>query len=169
MFQQKVTALSFTLMVLCLFILSCNNNHQEEEKKIVTNPEQMDEATSSSIEQLITFANAHNGKIDDSTKLKLTAVLSNFYNSNDFKNVWSKKEKWQPLADTLFKFVMDAELYGLFPKDYQANKLSAIKNTLDTDSLKRMDAVGTSPESSASYVLACTARLSTPREEVAFA
>jgi murein L,D-transpeptidase YcbB/YkuD len=68
-------------------------------------------------------------------------VVSGFYNSNNFKNVWSKKEKWQPLADTLFKFAQDAELYGLFPKDYQADKLAAIKKTLDTDSLKRMDAV----------------------------
>ena len=142
MFQQKVTAFSCTLMVLCLFILSCNNSDSNTEgKKIITNPEQMDEAAGSGIEKLITFAIAHNGKIDDSTKLKLTAVVSHFYNSNDFKNVWSKKEKWQPLADTLFKFAQDAELYGLFPKDYQANKLAAIKKTLDTDSLKRMDAV----------------------------
>lgn len=141
MFQQKVSAFSFTLLVLCLFILSCNSNDNIGDKKIVTNPEHMDEATGNSIEELISYALKHSGKIDDSTKLKLTAVVSGFYNSNHFKNVWSKKEKWQPLADTLFKFAEEAELYGLFPKDYQANKLSAIKKILDTDSLKRMDAV----------------------------
>lgn len=141
MFQQKVTALSFTLLVLCLFILSCNSNENTGDKKIVANPEQIDEATSSSIEELISYALKHSGKIDDSTKLKLTAVVSSFYTGNDFKNVWSKKEKWQPLADSLFKFAEEAELFGLFPKDYQANRLSGIKKILDTDSLKRMDAV----------------------------
>lgn len=141
MFQQKVTALSFTLLVICFFVLSCNDHSEGQEKKIVANPEQIDEATSSSIEQLIGFALSNNGKVDDSTKLQLTAVVNGFYTSNEFKNVWSKKEKWTPLADSLFQFVKDAELYGLFPKDYQAAKLSSIKDQLDTDSLKRMDAV----------------------------
>ncbi|MES2851180.1 MAG: L,D-transpeptidase family protein [Bacteroidota bacterium] len=141
MFQQKVSAFSFTLLVLCLFILSCNSNDNTSEKKIVTNPEQMDEATGNSIEELVSYALTHTGKIDDSTRLKLTAVVSHFYNSNDFKNVWSKKKKWQPFADSIFKMAEEAELYGLFPKDYQANKLSAIKKVLDTDSLKQMDAV----------------------------
>lgn len=141
MFQQKISALSFTLLVLCLFLIACNNNSNTDEKKIVANPEEMDEATGSSIEKLVSFAVAHNGKIDDTTKLKLTAVVSHFYKSNDFKNVWSKKEKWQPLADSIFKLAEEAELYGLFPKDYQSAKLSSIKKILDTDSIKRMDAV----------------------------
>lgn len=142
MAQQKVTALGFTLLVLCLFILSCNDGGTKgEEKKIVANPEQIDEATSSSIEQLVSFALNHNGKVDDSIKLHLVAIVNSFYNSNEFKNIWSKKEHWQPLADSLFRFVKEAELYGLFPKDYQAAKLSNIKYQLDTDSLKRMDAV----------------------------
>lgn len=142
MFQQKVTALSFTLLVLCLFILSCNSdNNNGEEKKLIANPEQMDEATGSSIEELVSYALQHSGKIDDTTKLQLTAIVKGFYTGNGFKNVWSKKEKWQPLADSIFEFVNNAELYGLFPKDYQLRKLSAIKNQIDTDSLKRMDAV----------------------------
>ncbi len=142
MFQQKISALSFTLLVLCLFIIACNNSDSKTDKpNIVSNPEEMDEATGNSIEQLVSFAISHHGKIDDSTKLKLTAVVNHFYKSNDFKNVWSKKEKWQPLADSIFKLAEDAELYGLFPKDYQVNKLISLKKILDTDSLKRMDAV----------------------------
>lgn len=142
MFQQKVTALSFTLLVLCIFILSCNEHDTKaQEKKIISNPEQIDEATGNSIEQLVAYAMEHNGKIDDSTKLQLAAIVKGFYVSNGFKNVWSKKEKWQPLADSLFHFVKEAELYGLFPKDYQAAKLGRIKDQLDADSIKRMDAV----------------------------
>lgn len=141
MLQQKVTAFSFTLLVLCFFILSCNNSEGNADKKIVTNPDKIDEETGNSIEELMAYALKHAGKIDDTTKLKFTAVVNGFYTGNSFKNVWSKKEKWQPLADSLFEYIKNAEFNGLFPKDYQANKLGNIKHLLDTDSLKRMDAV----------------------------
>ncbi len=142
MFQQKVSAFSFTLLVLCLFIIACNNNSDKtKETKIIANPEQMDEAAGSSIEELLGYAVKHAGKIDDSLRLRYTALVNGFYTSNEFKNVWSKKEKWQPLADSVLELAKNAELYGLFPKDYQAAKLERIKKQLDTDSLKRMDAV----------------------------
>lgn len=141
MAPQKVTALSFTLLVLCFFIISCNNSDNTADKKIVINPEEMDEAAGSSIQELLAYAMQHAGKIDDTTKLKFTAIVNGFYTGNNFKNVWSKKEKWQPLADSLFDYIRDAELNGLFSKDYQANKLGSIRQLLNTDSVKRMDAV----------------------------
>lgn len=141
MAPQKVTALSFTLLVCCFFIISCNNSDNTADKKIVVNPEEMDEAAGSSIQELLTYAMQHAGKIDDTTKLKFTAIVNGFYTGNNFKNVWSKKEKWQPLADSLFDYIRDAELNGLFSKDYQANKLGSIRQLLNTDSVKRMDAV----------------------------
>jgi L,D-transpeptidase YcbB len=141
MFHQKTTAFTFTLLVLCFFILSCSNNENASDKKIVTDPEQIDEATGNSIEELLDYALERSGKIDDTTRLKFTALVNGFYKSNEFKNVWSRKEQWQPLADSLFEYVKNAELNGLFPKDYQAAKLTSLKHTLDTDSAKRMDAV----------------------------
>ncbi len=142
MLNQKVTALSFTLLVLCLFILSCNDSATKTpDKEIVITPEKMDEAASASIEKVLSFALNNNGKIDDSTRLQLTTLVQKFYSDQEFKNTWSKKEKWQPLADSLFQFIQDAELYGLFPKDYNWKKLSSLKTQLDTDSVKRMDAV----------------------------
>src|SRR4051812_40543249 len=128
MSQQKVSAFSFTLLVLCLFLLSCNSNSTTEQKKIVSNPEQMDEATGNSIEELMAYALAHSGKIDDSTRLRLPVLVNSYYNNTEFKTVWSKKEKWQPLADSVFELVKTAELYGLFPKDYQASELNSIRH-----------------------------------------
>ena len=142
MLHQKVTAFSFTLLVLCLVVLSCNDNAAPPgDKKNVVTVDKMDEAASASIRQVLEFAVKHSGKIDDSTRLQLTAVVNKFYSDHDFKNIWSKKEKWQPLADSLFQFIKEAELYGLFSKDYHLIKLNILKNVLDTDSLKRMDAV----------------------------
>lgn len=142
MLHQKVTAFSFTLLVLYLVILSCNDNAAPPgDKKNIVTVDKMDEAASASIRQVLEFSVKHGGKIDDSTRLQLTAVVNRFYSDHDFKNIWSKKEKWQPLADSLFQFIKEAELYGLFPKDYHLRKLNTLKNVLDTDSIKRMDAV----------------------------
>ena len=41
MAPQKVTALSFTLLVCCFFILSCSNSDSTEDKKIIANPEEI--------------------------------------------------------------------------------------------------------------------------------
>lgn len=141
MVPQKVTALSFTLLVLCFFILACNNSNSTADKKIIANPDEMDEATGNSIEELVSYALQHAGKIDDTTRLKLAAVVEGFYRSNKFKNVWSKKQQWEPLADSLFEYIKNAEWNGLFAKDYQVNKIAGIKQLLDSDSLKKMDAV----------------------------
>jgi len=141
MAPQKVTALSFTLLVCCFFILSCSNSDSTADKKIIANPEEMDDATGNSIEELMSYALNHSGKIDDTTKLKFTVVVNGFYSSNKFKNVWSKKQQWKPLADSLFKYLENAELNGLFAKDYQVTKIGSIKKLLDADSLKSMDAV----------------------------
>ncbi|MBL0146536.1 MAG: L,D-transpeptidase family protein [Chitinophagaceae bacterium] len=134
----------FTVIVLCLFLLACNNsehNSTTKEKQIVTNPNDMDEVTTDNIEAALSFAVANAGKVDDTIKLQMVKAVEAFYKSSKYKPVWSKKEKWEPLADTLFSFIKNAELQGLFPKEYHDKNLQSLKHTLDTDSLKRMDAV----------------------------
>jgi L,D-transpeptidase YcbB len=68
-------------------------------------------------------------------------IVSDFYLESNDKPLWSNKENWQPLADTLFQFITYAEQEGLFPSDYHFKFLRDLKNKLDNDSLKRMDAV----------------------------
>lgn len=141
--QQKKFLLHYTLIFLCVFLIACHNDKGAPQPviKIVTNPENMDEQSAESIEQVLQYAVNNAGKIDDSTKIILSLLVRRFYNENNFKAVWSKKEKWQPLADSLLKFINDAELFGLFPKDYNAKKIWALKTTLDTDSVQHMNAV----------------------------
>jgi L,D-transpeptidase YcbB len=133
--------LQISIIILCMFILSCNNNDAPKDKQIVDDPEQMDKTASQGISDALKFALNNNGKIDDSLRLHLTAFVNNFYDAKEYQPVWSSKELWQPLADTLFQYITNAEQQGLFPKDYHFKKLQALKNTLDTDSLKRMDAM----------------------------
>ena len=137
--QQKIPNYLFLYIVCWIFILSCNNASQPGERKIVSDPAKMDQETSKSIQKALAYAMEHNGKIEDSIHLKLPVLVNDFYDQNDYSNIWSHKEKWQPLADTLLSFIENSELYGLFPKDYHFRNLTSLKNKLDSDSLKRMD------------------------------
>ncbi len=133
--------LQITLLLLCLFIIACNSSEGPKEKQIVADPKQMDTKASENIQTVLEFALKNTGKVDDNIRLHLAAIVDGFYATEDYQPVWSSKEKWQPLADSLLQFINNAELEGLFPKDYHVKEILSLKSKLDTDSLKRMDAV----------------------------
>lgn len=141
MIDLKNFTLNFPLILIIVLLFSCNSNKKEIENKIVSDPEKMDEHSSKSIGQVLGYASEHKGKIDDSTRLEYLLLTNRFYSDNDFNNMWSSKEKWQPLADSLFGFIKDAQLYGLFPGDYHAKNLEQLKEKLDTDSAERKNAL----------------------------
>jgi L,D-transpeptidase YcbB len=142
---HRKTLINFTFLLLCLFILSCNGHKNDTvkkpETKIVTVPEQMDKESGLSIQQVLAYALEHSNKIDDSIRLRLPLVTNKFYSENEFTNVWSHEEKLLPLADSLLEFISQAELYGLFPADYNLKHLTRLKTTIDTDSVQRKNAV----------------------------
>ncbi|MEP7142843.1 MAG: L,D-transpeptidase family protein [Ferruginibacter sp.] len=138
--QQKIPSLIFLYLVCWIFIVSCHGSTKPGDKKIVSDPRKMDQATSESIQQALAFALQNKGVIGDSIHLKLVSLVNDFYDGNEYANIWSHKEKWEPLADTLLNFIQNGELYGLFPKDYNFKNLGSLKTTLENDSLKRMDA-----------------------------
>ena len=67
-------------------------------------------------------------------------IVNKYYDNEGYRPAWSKEEKWQPLADSLYNCIANAELQGLFPNDYHFKNLHSLKNKLDGDSLQRMDA-----------------------------
>jgi murein L,D-transpeptidase YcbB/YkuD len=144
MYHRNTQYTHFVIVVLCLFLLACNNSNSNKpsaQKQIVTNPNDMDEAATTNIEEALNYALSNSGKVDDTVKLQMVKAVQTFYKTIKFEPIWSKKAKWQPLADSLFDLIKNAELHGLFPKDYHNKNLQSLKNTLDNDSLKRMDAV----------------------------
>jgi L,D-transpeptidase YcbB len=139
MYYSKNNCLQLTIIILCLFIISCNNaGDGAKDKKTVDIPKQTEKNRGENVSEMLGFALKNNGKIDDSTRLSLTAIVDSFYNDVDYDKVWSNDKKWQPLADTLFNYIANAEQEGLFPKDYHFYFLKSLKNKLDNDSLKKM-------------------------------
>ena len=140
MHRQKEIYRYPAMLVLWVFLFSCNNSNGPKDKQIVSDPEQMDKRAAENIKAVLEFALNNTGKIDDTIHLDLIHVVSNFYKSTDYQPAWSKKEKWEPVGDSLYQFIVHAELSGLFPNDYHFKNLRSLKDKLDNDSLKRMDA-----------------------------
>jgi L,D-transpeptidase YcbB len=134
--------IQLTLILLLLFIVACNNAEKNTaESRMVSDPDDMNEKAAQTIRDAIEASLKNNGKIDDTIQLHLAAVINSFYKENNYAPVWSDAEKWVPVADSLHDLITHAELEGLFPADYHYKNLQSLKTTLDTDSVKRTDAL----------------------------
>ena len=133
------TKLCFLLAIYSL-ILSCNSNSTKNANTdIVNDPSDMGKHAAKKINNVLDSANANNGKVDDSTQLMSLALIKIFYTQHKFLPVWSEEDKWEPIADSLFAFISNAQLQGLFSEDYHSQNLFSLKNKVDKDSLSRMD------------------------------
>jgi len=128
------------LPVLCCILAACNSGEKPGEKSIVTDASQMDKQNSAYIRKAIEYAASNKGILDDSIRLRMPGIVQGYYSATGYKPAWSSTEKWLPLADSLYRFIEKAEWHGLFPADYHFPRLRSLKQQLDGDSLKRMDA-----------------------------
>src|SRR6476469_875845 len=110
--------LIFSTALSIFIICSCKTKHAAVEKQIVATPAEMDPKVSENIRAVLQYALEGGGKINDSIRLSLPNIVDSFYKKNNYTNIWSKDEKWLPLADSLYDFIEGSEVYGLFPSDY---------------------------------------------------
>lgn len=140
MIPLKPSYIFFIVFSAFIFNSSCKSKHPAKEPLIVEKPEEMDKHLGQNIQAVLQYALDNNGNINDSIHLDLLPVVNTFYKDGDYANIWSTKEVWQPIADSLYNFIEHSELYGLFPGDYHFKALQFLKNKLDNDSLSRTDA-----------------------------
>ncbi len=119
---------------------SCKQKHAAGKPVLVEKPAEMDKHVGENIQAVLQYALENNGNINDSIHLHLLSVVNSFYKEEDYVNIWSSNEVWQPLADSLYHFIEQCEMYGLFPNDYHLNNIRGLKNKLDGDSIARTDA-----------------------------
>ena len=138
--KTKLLYVFFILFCSCIFVC-CKSKHAAVKKEIVKKPEEMDDQVSDNIAAVLRYAKDNKGKINDSIRLSLPGIVASFYDNNDFHGVWSKKEKWAPLADSMFYFIEHCRYYGLYPSDYHFKELSQLREKLVTDTLAGKDAI----------------------------
>jgi Uncharacterized protein conserved in bacteria len=119
---------------------SCKTKHAADKPQIIEKPAEMDVHVNENIEAVLKYASDNNGKINDSIRLNVLPIVVSFYRGTDYKNVWSRNEEWLPLADSLFNFISNSQVYGLYPSDYHYRDIQLIKDKLENDSVAKKDA-----------------------------
>lgn len=131
------------LMVYVVLFTACDNNVVQE-SEIVDEPEKMEDAVARNLRSFLNYAAGHDGKLDDTVQLQSIASVKEYYNSTQYKSLWSQQEQLVPLADSLIQLIEHARLYGLFPQDYHRQPLQQLQYLFakDTAALSsRRDAV----------------------------
>ncbi len=122
-----------------VFLFSCNNASPKNGQALIADPAKINDRVADDIKASLDFAEQHEGKLDDSTRLSFSNATKLFYSNNNFSPIWSGKGKWEPISDSLYQYVENAVLDGLFRDDYHYQHLKNLRTRLNSDSLLRMD------------------------------
>src|SRR5436190_2398739 len=138
--NKKDNSFPYSWIVICLlFVAACNDTKRPPQKDIAVSPEQLNEKAVDNIKTLLEYAKKNNGDIGDSLVLFNDTLVRYSYEKNYYAVFWSYKEQWKPYGDSLFQFLENARLFGLFPEDYHYAELSAIRKRFEIDSLGQND------------------------------
>ena len=120
---------SWFLVIVVLFC-SCSDGQGIQSKEIVETPEEINVKAEDLIETTIEELLNNPAKLPDSIKLKNVKLLQEMYSKNEYGLLWSNKGSFNPEIDSLFTLIDSARFFGLFPNDYYADKLKALKAEL---------------------------------------
>lgn len=138
--KRAVPVFLFFFTLLLMVLPACKSKADASGDEIVKSPDQIDDHISSRIETAVAAVMNNNGKLNDSISMARPGLVNYFYRKNDFENIWSSRENWLPVADSMFSFIEHAREYGLFPKDYHYKQLNSIRQRFAADSASRMNA-----------------------------
>src|SRR5258705_7001176 len=139
--RAKVFLCFTAIGITCLFVFaSCNSKGKKPADTIASTPEDLQEKTKDIIRSSIEQSVHNNGKLEDSTILLSQArVAKLLYEKNDFTPIWASNEQWLLPGDSLFQFIENSELFGLFPVDYHIQELNEIRIKFIADSVVKSD------------------------------
>ena len=135
----KLICSVFFLLVICCY--ACNSKRNLNKNDVVEDASEMNDQVKKNIEIILAATKNDNYTLRDSSCIKYYAVVNNYYKNAGYQPMWSSEEKWLEPAELLVNYIENAAMQGLYKEDYHFKKLHKIKSILDTDSLKRMDAV----------------------------
>ena len=139
--SKRINVIVLFILLVCMAVACNSNKASPGEQSLITTEEKLEEVKEESLENLLSFALEHAGKLDDSSRLKFPALVSSSYDENDFVARWSRRQEWLPQVDSLLVLIANPARYGLFSSDFHAARLLQLKRIIDTDSVMRLDAV----------------------------
>lgn len=137
--RQNLSPEVLFILLFIIVVYACNNNQPENKPDIVAEPEQMNERVVKNIQEILEYTVSNEGKLNDSITLSLVNAVNNYYKTNNYQSIWSSKENWLPITDSLLNFIEHSKEYGLFPEDYHSEYLQLIYKRIAADTLSTGD------------------------------
>ncbi len=128
------------IFLLFVGVMSCKNKVNIKKSDLVTDASQMNLKVKANIENIIAAAGSGE-RLQDSTPLLCYNVLKYLYHQNQNEGFWSNNEKFTKNTMQLLNYIDTCGNNGLYKEDYHYDKLKQLKSVLETDSIKKMDAV----------------------------
>ncbi len=127
-----------------LFLLGCltaciqdQKPKPPEEVVIANKPEDIQVKANEQLQEMISFLQGANGRLNDTTILSNFSALSSIYESAAFEPIWSEAGRWLPAGDSMFHLISTSKEYGLFPDDYHLPLILGARNDFTLDSQAR--------------------------------
>jgi L,D-transpeptidase YcbB len=142
-YNNPIQQLLIVLLPATLFITGCGNNKTAkppQEVVIVQKPEELDIKVAESMQEQLAYLLANNGRLNDTTFLLQPQLLKEIYEAKNNETIWSTKENFNSIADSMFYIIQHAKEYGLFPSDYNYYGLATVRSKMETDSLSKRNA-----------------------------
>lgn len=137
MIKQTLYPISYLITV--LFFISCSGNGQPADT-VAASPEELKSKERQLIAYYLQKAVSDSGRTDDSlVRLDAPDLLRSFYAADSNNAYWSTGQQWLPEADSVFRYIQDGRLLGLYPEDYHFESLKSIRDRLSADSLGKGD------------------------------
>jgi murein L,D-transpeptidase YcbB/YkuD len=125
-----------TTVILCLLLLSCGGK-KKIQPEIVSNPEQMDEKVTELMSDYISIAIQDKNLLNDSIVMNKPEEVELIYADKNNEPIWSSKQNWLRVGDTLLDFIRNAKQWGLFPENYHFKNLDSIRKLFIADSANK--------------------------------
>ena len=127
-------------LFLCLIVFASCKGKEKRSEHFASSPQELNEKTKELISSTFQQSSLPVFLSDDSSFTFSQKEFAAFlYAGNQYLTNWSSKETWSTSGDSLCHFIENAQLYGLFPEDYHADAIKAIRNKFVADSLGKND------------------------------
>ena len=108
---------------LCLIVFASCKGKEKRSEYFTSSPQELNEKAKeliSSTFQQSSLPSFLSG--DSSFVFSQKEFVAFLYSGKEYTTNWCSKENWLASGDSLYHFIENAQLYGLFPEDYHAER-----------------------------------------------
>jgi murein L,D-transpeptidase YcbB/YkuD len=138
-YRKCIVRTIFPVLSLVL-LFSCHDRIRKDGKSEGKKPGAVVVHGGVDLKSMLEYAADNGDKLNDSVTLLYRKLTNSVYDSNGYTAIWSSKQHWLPVGDSLLTFISNSKEYGLFPSDYHYSALSFIERVVKEDTVARKNA-----------------------------